>query len=190
MNEGYTKFRCEWRNAPLPAELEFPELIELRNDLRRAGLLGVLPDGIGYGNVSMRGDRFVISGTQTGQVAAATRDHFSLVESYDIDGNSLSCVGLVAASSESLSHAAIYEAAAEIAFVAHIHHREFFCRMLNRLPTTDPRHEYGTPAMAHALRRLAAQGDGCILMGGHADGVMFYGRSADDVRARIDAEGL
>jgi hypothetical protein len=67
IDEGYTKYECDWELAPaLPAET-IEELNAWRNRLHDRGLIGYYPEhGVGFGNVSIRegdGDVFVISGT-------------------------------------------------------------------------------------------------------------------------------
>ena len=56
------------RETALDALTLFPELDAARTTLHDAGLIGVYPSGIGYGNVSLRlaGNLFLISGSGTG----------------------------------------------------------------------------------------------------------------------------
>ena len=51
---GYVRFRCEWERAGPPAGPLVAALVAWRNRLRRLGLIGVYPDGVGFGNVSGR----------------------------------------------------------------------------------------------------------------------------------------
>ena len=70
IDEGYTKYECDWREAPsLPADA-VEKLNAWRNRLHDQGLIGYYPEhGVGFGNLSIReddSDVFIISGTQTG----------------------------------------------------------------------------------------------------------------------------
>ena len=52
------------------------------------------------------------------------------------------------------------------------------------LPLTDDRAEYGSPELALEVQRLfsdaSLQDKGIIIMGGHEDGVLAFGRSFDE----------
>ena len=126
--EGYIKFNCIWDESDIPAEIDLTEINSLRDAMVRMGGIGMLPGTeIGFGNVSRRvGDGFLISGTQTGNISHLSKDDFALVSSWDYGTNSLKCSGRRRASSESLSHAAIYDARREVEFVAHIHHNRLW----------------------------------------------------------------
>src|SRR4051812_30949700 len=125
-------------------------------------MIGVEPNGIGFGNVSIRAERanqFYITGSGTGGLERLSPEHYSLVVDYDFARNWLRCNGRVVASSESLTHAAIYEADRDIAAVFHVHSAVLWKRWRGVLPTTNADVEYGTPAMAAEVRRLFAESD-------------------------------
>jgi len=63
--EGYIKFDARWEQTPPLVGVYPKELLDWRNRLFVHGLIGMLPDGIGYGNVSerLRGDTFLITGS-------------------------------------------------------------------------------------------------------------------------------
>jgi ribulose-5-phosphate 4-epimerase/fuculose-1-phosphate aldolase len=88
------------------------------------------------------------------------------------------------ASSESLSHAAIYEAEPVADAVIHVHHHELWESFRGELPTTAESAEYGTPEMAFSLQELAVRATDTegrvIVMGGHEDGVVAFGRTLDE----------
>src|SRR5260221_279311 len=65
--------------------------------------------------------RFLVTGTQTAERAHATLREFCLVEAWDIGGNAVTSCGLVRPSSESLTHAALYDASPAIRVVLHAH---------------------------------------------------------------------
>ncbi|MBN9121389.1 MAG: class II aldolase/adducin family protein [Planctomycetes bacterium] len=187
--KGYIQFRCEWERASAPAGPLVAELIEVRNHLRGLGLIGVYPNGIGFGNVSARltGHGFVISGTATGGVQSAGPEHFTEVVWADVAANALGCRGPVAASSESLSHAAVYGAEPAAGTVIHVHHLRMWEELRGALPTTDPQAEAGTPAMADAIAVLLRAGvpDGLFVMGGHREGLMAFGRTTIEACERL-----
>ena len=182
--KGYIQFRCEWERSAPPVGRGVAELVEWRNRLRGFGLIGVYPDGIGFGNISARlpGSEFIISGTATGEVLTAGPEHFTEVLWADVAANALGCRGPVAASSESLSHAAVYAAAPAAGAVIHVHHLGMWEQLRDVLPTTDPRVEAGTPAMADAIAALLRAGvpGGLFVMGGHREGLMAFGRTTDE----------
>jgi L-ribulose-5-phosphate 4-epimerase len=112
IDEGYIKFESNWVPGPAPTVEAVDRLERWRRPLFDEGLIGHYKDlGVGYGNISIRlgGNQFVISGTQTGHLAETTGEHYALVTDYDIAANRVSSTGQVQASSESLTHAAIYE---------------------------------------------------------------------------------
>jgi ribulose-5-phosphate 4-epimerase/fuculose-1-phosphate aldolase len=158
--------------------------------MRTAGLIGVYPDGIGYGNISVRaGSCFVISGSGTGAHPEARREHFTRVVDYDFRANALSCRGPVPASSESLTHAAVYEANPTAAAVIHVHHRELWQALLHNIPTTAMNVAYGTPEMAYEVLRLFRDtrvADGRVfVLGGHRDGIVAFGESLEEAGTKL-----
>src|SRR5690242_16128162 len=121
--EGVIKFKCNWiKDVPLDSEL-IKKLNEWRDKLYRANLIGKNKDGIGYGNISMRyHNNFIITGSSTGKLLKLTAEHYTLVTEYDLDKNTLTAVGPVIASSESLTHAVIYAHEKNVNAVIHVHH--------------------------------------------------------------------
>lgn len=191
-DEGYVKFTTDWRPGPPPASAAVHELERWRRPLFEAGLIGHDESlGVGYGNLSLRaGERqFVVSGTQTGHIATTTGEHYALVTDYDIAGNRVVCTGPVQASSESLTHAAIYEADPAVCAVVHAHHTELWRRGLHCLPTTRADAAYGTPAMALELLRLYRETEfarvGVAVMAGHDDGIVGIGPSLESAATRL-----
>ena len=188
MNEtGVVKFRCEHIARKLERFVGFEELSACRDKLRDAGLIGVDENGIGFGNVSRRDgltNAFYITGSGTGALPTLTPEHFAKVTAHDFATNWLRCEGATVASSESLTHAAIYQAAPAVRAVLHCHSSEIWQRLLNVAPTTSPQIEYGTPAMAAEVRRLFVEGDlateGIFVMAGHTDGIVAFGGSVDE----------
>jgi len=182
MDEGVVKFRCEWIQGPSPKEEEIQDLNRCRSKLYERGCIGVYPEGIGFGNVSVRSPRangFIISGTQTGAIPELSPKHYTRVLDYNIDQNFIRCEGETQASSESLTHAMLYTLDAAIGAVVHVHHRVLWKRLIDQVPTTSKKISYGTPEMAREIRRLYETSDlrekHILVMGGHAEGVMTFG---------------
>ncbi len=192
MDEGVIKFRCDWQPGPPIDAAVFDQINPSRQQLCRHGLIGEDDHGIGFGNLSARatqgdayGDTvFVITGTGTGGTPTLTPDHYTRVTGYDLDTNRLSCRGPIRASSESLTHAALYEADPQIQAVAHVHHLGLWQRLLYRVPTTPRQIPYGTPAMAHAVIALYRTTDlpttRVLAMAGHRAGLVAFGSTPDD----------
>ncbi|MEN3026412.1 MAG: class II aldolase/adducin family protein [Chlorobiota bacterium] len=186
-SEGTVKFEYQWERIPLPESPQLRELCRWRNLLFRYGLIGADSAGVGYGNVSIRygeGARFLITGNGTGRIAELTAEGCSEVMEVDIHRNFLRCRGLVRASSESLSHAALYLSSPAIGAVVHVHHRTLWERLFGVCPTTDPAIPYGTPELALALMRLVVEHRlerrGLIVMGGHKDGLLSFGSTLQE----------
>lgn len=193
IDEGYTKYQCEWRQAPaLPAEC-VAELNAWRNRLHEQGLIGYYPQyRVGYGNVSIREDEsgaFIISGTQTGHIEVTDERHYARVVRCDIEANRVLCEGPVQASSEALTHAAIYALDPAIRAVVHVHDAALWNEFIDRLPTTAREISYGTPEMALDFRRLYAETEfaalGVAVMGGHEEGIVSFGEDIGEAAQRI-----
>lgn len=193
IDEGYIKFDLDWHVGPPPPERAVAELNEWRERLHAAGLIGHYPDdGVGFGNLSMRGRdgaKFYISGTQTGHLDTLGPQHYTAVTDYDIAANRVTCVGPARASSESMTHAALYELDDAINAVVHVHSASMWRRLLNVLPTSGAEVPYGTPEMAAELQRLFRETDfaagGVAVMAGHDEGVIAIGDNLRVAAQRI-----
>ena len=186
-DEGYIKFHCHWIQAePIPPS-ELEEINHWRNHLYDLGLIGVYQNGVGFGNISIRATKsagFIISGTQTGNLPILSEQHYTRVIDFDLAKNSLTCEGPVRASSESLTHAILYQTCAEANAVIHIHHPKLWNQLLDQVPTSSREVPYGTPEMAKEVTRLFADSDlqakKILVMGGHQDGVVTFGENLDE----------
>ncbi|MGZ5021031.1 MAG: class II aldolase/adducin family protein [Chthoniobacterales bacterium] len=184
---GVVKFSCEHVTRGLKPFAGFAELNACRQSLRENGLIGVDADGIGYGNVSMRDgltSYFFITSSGTGRIAQLGLEHYAKVTAFDFDRNWIRCEGHVVASSESLTHAAIYECDPNVHAVIHCHSAEIWKRLLDAGAATGPGIEYGTPAMAYEVRRLFAPTNvrrgKVFAMAGHENGVVAFGSTLED----------
>ncbi|MDA3878955.1 MAG: class II aldolase/adducin family protein [Prolixibacteraceae bacterium] len=185
--EGYIKYQPNWQKVvPDVDEKVLAEMNRVRAMLKENGWLGVLPDGIGFGNLSVRsGDsaQFFISGSGTGHLEWLTPADIALVADVDIANNQLSCRGLTKASSESMTHAVFYRFSDAINAVIHIHGRDLWAKYFNILPTSSPGAAYGTPEMAYFIEELLKKqllSSGVMVMGGHKDGLVAYGESLEE----------
>lgn len=180
-DEGYIKFSYAHVAAPPPAHPQLHDLMRLRDDLHEWELIGVLPDGIGFGNVSARiagTNRFIVTASGTGLKFPLEAVHFCEVVSFDIVQNRVVCRGPLPASSESMSHGAVYAARPDAGVVIHVHDRLMYRLLLAEgAPQTPKDAAFGTPEMAWAIGRLAATLPpvACIVMAGHEDGLIAYG---------------
>lgn len=185
-DEGYIKYCCIWNDSLI----EIPSLLlnslnAWRKKLFDLSLIGIYEGGIGYGNISIRNedDTFFVTGSATGGKSVLHKDDYALVHDCDFKKNQLSCTGKTKASSESLTHAAIYESSPEIRSVIHVHSDRMWNYYLNILPTTFVDVEFGTPEMAFELKRLLNNREniqkGIVVMGGHKEGIITFGRDLD-----------
>lgn len=189
MKEGYTKFAVHVTDGEVPGSPALDRLNEVRTELHDLGLIGVLPDGIGFGNVSLRlpgSEKFIISGTATGSRRVLDWTDYCRVDSFDVPRNDVFCTGRIAASSESMSHGSVYQANPAVGCVIHIHSRAVFRFMLDSgYARTSEQAAYGTPQIAQEtvqLVRDAGAAQGLFVMAGHEDGVIAYGPDAETAR--------
>ncbi len=181
-SEGSVRFTAKWTPGPPPDHPRLAELDALRTRLWDRGWLGALPNGVGYGNVSLRvsgAPTFVITATGSGASRRLDPGGYVLVLAADPARNTVVCTGPRVASAEAMSHAAVYAAEPRAGCVIHIHAREFWAAAIRAgTPTTPPEAEYGTPAMAEEVARLVstlAAPAAAIAMAGHEDGLLACG---------------
>ncbi len=186
--DGVIKFRCELSLGSAWDSESCLEFSEVRRALHTAHLIGVDPEGIGFGNLSVLlpqatgGVPFVISASATGGLAELGVEDVCRVERVWVADNRVACIGSKPASSETMTHAVAYETERARA-VVHVHHAETWRRLLGVVPSTPADVPYGTPEMAEALRTLLlALPPDCeqtIAMGGHPDGLLFLAASLE-----------
>jgi L-ribulose-5-phosphate 4-epimerase len=187
---GSILFDCRWQEAPPTSGPHMLSLLLWREELFRLDLIGVDERGVGFGNLSCRVEGhspFFISGTGTGAKKRLSPKDFTQVTAWNYDGNWLECRGPCRASSESLSHAAVYEARPQARAVIHVHHAALWHALYMRIPTTHPQAEAGRPEMARAIGHLLEQGcdGGVFVMGGHQDGLMAFGADLEEAGQRL-----
>ena len=192
--EGVVKYQSNHTQGAAVDRATVEDLIVWRQMFYQLGLIGQNPNlygGAGYGNVSRKirvNDQgqpvFWITGTQTGGLEMIAPESFSRVDSYDVDQNQLSCSGPIAASSEAMTHGAVYEAEPDAKYVFHTHSKTIWSayQKLN-LQFTPQDVEYGTAEMARSVKQLSKDPkwtqDRAFVMLGHEDGVFTFGATAE-----------
>ena len=174
----------------MPRFARFDSLAELnayRRKLLEQRLIGVDPNGVGFGNLSVRDgvrENFYITGSATGGLPELTPTDCVRVVAYDFARNWLRYEGAATPSSESLTHAAIYESDPTISAVIHCHDSDLWATLLDRAPTTSKSVAYGTPEMAYEIMRLFKASDlrsrKVFAMAGHEGGIVTFGKNLED----------
>jgi len=182
MKDGYLKFNCNLIYRESPKYIE--ELKFWRNKFHCLNLIGEYKK-IGFGNISLRNENgFIITGSRTGGIEKLFEDKYVKVTEWDFEKNNLTCVGKIPASSESLTHAAIYDADKKINGIIHIHNFNLWKRLINKIPTTSSKAQYGTFEMVQEIFRLYSETDviekKILAMAGHKDGIISFGESVTE----------
>jgi L-ribulose-5-phosphate 4-epimerase len=126
---------------------------------------------------------FAITGSQTGHLAHLAPTDYALVTACQPEQNLVISQGPVKPSSESLTHAVLYQIDEKINWVMHAHNAPIWqaAEQLG-LPCTRPDAAYGTPEMAAETIRLFAETEvrqkGIFAMAGHEDGIVSFGETA------------
>ena len=186
----YVKFTCERTNAEFTPFDGFAELNAYRRQLRELRLIGVDSNGVGFGNLSVRDGatkNFYITGSATAGIPELTLADCAKVVAYDFERNWVGYEGSTIPSSESLTHAAIYESDAKVGAVIHCHDSRSWAVILNQAPTTSKTVKYGTPEMAYEIMRLFRVTDlhsrKIFAMAGHEGGIVTFGRDLEEAFA-------
>lgn len=186
IDEGIIKFYCEWIESAPVSELELKNISMWRTRLFDLGLIGQDEEGISFGNVSVRSisGKFIITGSQTGRIRDLKPEGYSRVTEYSFFRNFVKCEGPLKASSESLTHAMIYELDAKSQAVVHAHSSSLWKKLFNHMPTSSQDIPYGTPQMAKEVWRLFRESDlgtkKFFVMGGHPGGLIAFGKDVDE----------
>ena len=187
--EGVIKYQLSHSEQPVSIEISLAEMNSWRTVIHRLGLIGQRPDkydGYGFGNISQRisqnDSRFIISGTQTGDIERLSPEQYSLVLEADPYHNKIASQGAIKPSSEALTHAMVYLQNQEIQCIVHAHCPEIWNHTeALGLPYTPKNIPYGTPEMAAAVERLFQSGQldhrSVFSMMGHQDGVIAFGKT-------------
>lgn len=174
--------------------VEYSALEYWRKKLFILNLIGEYPEvAIGFGNLSEIKDysrwhstshpQFIITGTQTGKYPELDGNHYTRVLDFDIDNLKIKMMGPIEASSEALTHAAIYAQNKKIKTIFHIHSAKIWTGMIkDKTDFTSKSIPYGTVEMAKATQKCVGNKEsGIFCMHGHEDGVVAYGRTLNEV---------
>jgi hypothetical protein len=186
--QGFVKFNCHWsQSGPVISDEQFEIINNWRDILFNMDLIGAYENGVAFGNISMRingTNQFVITGSATGEIPELEPGHYVKVNSFNIDDNAVQCVGPLKASSESLTHAAIYMADPGANAVIHVHCIDLWNELIHKVPTTNPSMDYGTIALAKDIFRLFKESDviekRIIIMAGDRAGILTFGHDMDE----------
>ena len=183
----YVKFAYQRARADIAPFDALAELNACRRKLLEQRLIGVDSNGVGFGNLSVRdgvSGNFYITGSATGGVPELTPPDCVRVVAYDFARNWLRYEGAAIPSSESLTHAAIYESDPTIFTVIHCHDLVLWRTLFDRAPTTSNSVAYGTPEMADEIMRLFTASDvrsrKIFVMAGHQAGIVTFGKNLKD----------
>jgi L-ribulose-5-phosphate 4-epimerase len=201
--EGIISYNLQLHQAP-PLSWERLQVLDgWRQILYLLGLIGRDPKrygGFAFGNISRRlltggsvGRRpFVISGSQTGGLPRLSAEHYVAVVHCRPEEALVVAEGQLAPSAEALTHAAVYDADESVRYVMHVHCPELWSQA-SRLGIlqTDAAVAGGTVALARAigelLRESGVRRQGIFAMGGHEDGLVAFGRSAQGAAFALTA---
>jgi Ribulose-5-phosphate 4-epimerase and related epimerases and aldolases len=190
IEEGYVKYNPVHHKGNPPWHKGLALLDSVRTELYDLGLIGEYGNGISYGNISIRNTAsdscFVISGTGTGKIRCLGDKGYCLVTKFDIDSNIVESIGPLQASSESLTHGAIYMANRRVQCVIHVHSRMFFNALLaNDSFYTPDNMAYGTPELAVSVINLVEKilkDKSLFVTKGHENGIFIYAPSIIQAR--------
>jgi len=186
--QGFVKFNCHWsQSGPVISDEQFEIINNWRDILFNMDLIGAYENGVAFGNISMRingTNQFIITGSATGEIPELEPGHYVKVNSFNIDDNAVQCIGPLKASSESLTHAAIYMADPGANAVIHVHCIDLWNELIHKVPTTNPSMDYGTIALAKDIFRLFKESDviekRIIVMAGDRAGIITFGHDVDE----------
>ena len=190
--------------GPITGISTLESLAGWRAVLKRLAVLGQDADrygGAGFGNLSSRDlerpEELVITASQTAGAPALFEESLVRITHCNPARFWVDAIGHQPPSSETLTHATIYQAAPEIEWVFHVHSPEIWQRHADlELPATPEEVTYGSPAMAEAVSLLLSRHRARPLVFvtlGHEDGVFACGGSADEtgsVLVRMVARAL
>jgi len=190
-DEGYIKFNCWLKKYKSLENKDIKELDKYRDYFWGKNMIGMYKSGIGFGNISCRygKNKFIITGSASGGLKNLKTKHYSLILDWDFKQNQVVYSGGSKPSSESMSHLAVYVSSLSIKAVIHIHNRKLWQKLKGKVPTTDQMAAYGTPEMAFSIKKIlqkkANRDQGVLVMGGHQDGLIFFGETLLDVLEKV-----
>lgn len=183
----YVKFTYQRAQPEIVAFDALAGLNACRRKLLEQHLMGVDSNGVGFGNLSVRDGatgNFYITGSATGGLPELSLTDCVRIVDWDFKKNWVQYEGVAIPSSESLTHAAIYESDPATAAVIHCHDAVSWRTLLDEVPTTSKGVAYGTPEMAYEIIRLFKASDvqnrEILVMAGHESGIVTFGKNLDE----------
>lgn len=194
IDDGIIKYDRSDFTLSEPIDLvDYFPLEHWRKILFKLNLIGEYPiDKIGFGNISEIKNfshfypstvpQFIITGTQTGKYPDLSGQMYTRVLDYDIDNLKIKTMGPVEASSEALTHSAIYASNRKIKAIFHIHSSKIWEGMIkDHYDFTASNIPYGTLEMARATQNcIEGKDSGIFCMKGHSEGVVAYGQNLEE----------
>jgi hypothetical protein len=187
MVEGVIKYNISRLIKKVP--ISDKKLNIMRKKLHKMKLIGVYDNNIGYGNISIRYlSGFIISSSQTGNRYFTSQNDFTFV--YKPSFFELKAIGTKVASSESMTHNAIYSLSSSINAVVHIHNKELWNYTITKnYPSISEDIDYGTIDMMNGVEKLynkySYKRDNIFVTKGHKEGVFIFGSSIESVMLSI-----
>lgn len=206
--EGVIKFQMRHKYQSVKSDWqELRQMNAWRHLLFRLQMIGQDDKrygGLAFGNVSRRrgreGAHFWVSATQTSSKAFLSQEELCEVMAYDLQQHILYSRGLAPPSSETLTHASIYQAKAQVSCVIHVHSPDIWLQTHQLgLAHTDSNISYGTHAMVEATQNLLdgplSGNCGLYTMLGHEDGVVAFAENIADcaeliIRVWVEAQKI
>lgn len=185
--EGVIQYTSEYRSGPKAEVSDIEGAIVLWRLARSWGWIGQDITGVCYGNASQRDqynpNSFWITGTQTGCKDSLRIEDWCCVTGWDFKANRVVSQGPIRASSEAMTHAAIYTANPLVHCVAHVHTSNLWTVLQQDHSTSPESAGYGTPDIAFAVERIAkdSKPPNLIILLGHQDGLLFWGSEANEL---------
>jgi len=190
--DGIIKYNFDFnQTAPLDKEL-WSEIEDVRKRLYKLNMIGVYPNGIGFGNISKRisDGSFVITGTQTGDLENLSNEHYSLVEEFNDSEFYLKSKGTIKPSSEALTHGTIYNLSKDIKGVIHIHSLNLWNFMIDNNFLVTNNVPYGSKEMIEDIKNLYTENDindSKFSMLGHEEGIIVFGKTLKEAELTLYA---
>ena len=194
IDDGVIKYdRSNFTHCGAIDSVEYLSLEYWREKLFSLKLVGEYENaGVGFGNLSAIRDyseyyqtkspQFIITGTQTGKFPKLDGNLYTRVLDYSIENFKIDVMGPIEASSEALTHAAIYNYNSNIKTIFHIHSLNIWEGMIKKNSDHTPKDvPYGSVEMARAIEKcVAGKKYGIFCMHGHDEGVIAYGRTLEE----------
>ena len=146
------KFQTDFVGRRPPFDPRLAELVQWCHTLASWGVVG---DTVG--NLSFRTTNGYIISRTAANLATITTEEFVEVVEADVAGRSLTVIGAYEPSSESMMHATLYQARAEVKAVFHGHSEKLLTAATRlRIAVTEQEQPYGTPQLSEEIVKILA----------------------------------